>query len=325
MKNRRSMRRSRTMFLSLGVIVAIGLGGAPRLGHHAGIGTLQTRSHDKGAQPNRIGVESQARTVESKFWSSALGREMPLTVYLPPGYDSTRNLHYPVLYMLHGLGGSHLQWQRDGLFTVATEMNQAGQLPAMIIVTPEGEDGYWMDHASGGPKYGTYVARDVVAFVDSQYRTIPDGAFRAIGGMSMGAHGALQLALNNPGEFGTVGAHSLVLRNKAQAFDFFGDERSFESRDPVSILRRDPGPAQRLNLWIDIGSGDSWLAAAASFDQQLQSERVAHLWHVYSGAHDDTYWTSHLRDYLTFYGQSFEASADTISATNSGDSTIPGS
>lgn len=257
---------------------------------------------------------SPPRVVNNSFWSPALGREMPFEVYLPHGYDSGTSARYPVLYMLHGLGGNQTDWEADGLFATATQLIASGEIPPMIIVTPSGEAGYWMDHANNGPRFGTYVSKDLVSLIDRDYRTLANGSARAIGGMSMGGHGALQLALNNPGEFGIVGAHSVALRRKDQAFSFFGDLSYFQAHDPVSMVQKRPALARQLTIWIDIGRADEWSAAASQFHQQLLSQNVQHAWTNGGGGHEASYWSSHVVDYLRFYGKAFEAASLASSA-----------
>ena len=259
------------------------------------------------AEPRGAESPSESRVIDSSFWSGSLGRHMPLKVYLPPGYESDNASRFPVLYMLHGLGGSHAEWQRQGLFDAATALIRQGDIPPMIIVTPEGESGYWINHAGNGPRYGSYVSRDLVSYIDSAYRTEAKGAARAIGGMSMGGHGALQLALNNPGEFEIVGAHSVALRTKEQAFDFFGDSAYFQAHDPLSIAARDAARARGIKIWIDIGSSDPWFARAQQFHQQLQSQDIDHVWQPWAGGHDGVYWSAHVADYLRYYGSAFTA------------------
>lgn len=254
--------------------------------------------------PPTLEVSASPQVIQRQLWSESLQQEMPFSVYLPEGYNEMPDERYPVLYMLHGLGGSHTDWDRTGLFAMASQMIEAGQIPPMIIVLPEGRDGYWVDHAANGPAFGSYVAKDLVKRIDSDYRTIPQRASRAIGGMSMGGHGALQLALNNPDEFAIVGAHSVALRTYEQAFSFFGDRQYFAAHDPVS-LAKNTTLAKRFTLWIDIGASDSWLNAAQAFHDQLTSEGVAHKWTVFKGGHDGLYWTQHTADYLRFYGQAF--------------------
>ncbi len=244
---------------------------------------------------------SAARLEEPALDSAAVGRTLPYRVYLPPGYDSTPDQRFPVLYMLHGWGGDERQWERLGLLTAAERMIRAGELPPLIIVMPRGEQAYWMDHSGGGPRWGRYVAAELVAEVDRRYRTEPVRERRMIGGLSMGGHGALQLALNNPGTFGAVGAHSLVLRRYAEAPQYFGDEAYFRRFDPVSIIRSRPESARGPALWIDIGTADGWRERAEAFHLQLEAAGITHGWQLAPGGHDDAYWTANMETYLRFY------------------------
>ena len=115
---------------------------------------------------------------------------MPYRVYLPPGYaEGTR--HYASLYLLHGMGGSDREWQDLGIASASDRLIAAGQIAPLIIVVPEGAGSYWVDQASGGEQWGHYTAVDLVNEIDATYRTIARTRSRAIGGLSMGAHGAL--------------------------------------------------------------------------------------------------------------------------------------
>ena len=74
-----------------------------------------------------------------------------------------------------------------------------------------GERGYWMDHAASGPRYGAYISHDLVSTIDHDYRTLASREARAIGGMSMGGHGALVCALRNPDRFRSVSAFAPIV------------------------------------------------------------------------------------------------------------------
>lgn len=253
---------------------------------------------------------SPARSEERIFFSDSLGRDMYFKVFLPPGYDSNPEASYPVLYMLHGLGGDYLDWTFCGLLRKAEQMMLNGEIQPMIIVTPQGDRGYWLDHANGGPRYGSYVVRDLVSLIDAQYRTIPTRESRAIGGMSMGAHGALQLAMNAPHQFGVIGAHSVALRRYEQAFSFFGDPAYFRTRDPVQLFRDYPLRARQFAIWLDIGTGDPWYTAAEAFHAQLEAAGIPHEWRAYPGGHNLSYWSEHTAEYLTFYSRALAGRED---------------
>jgi enterochelin esterase-like enzyme len=238
------------------------------------------------------------------FTSEALGRPMPYSIYLPPDYATTTR-RYPVLYMLHGMGGSNQEWSSYGLVDKADKMIRSGDLPPMVIVLPQGDKAYWVDHAGIDKEaWGRYMAKDVIAEVDAHFRTIADASHRAIGGVSMGAHGALQLAMNYPGTFTVVGAHSLVLRPYNMAPTYFGQPADFAKRDPVQMAPAKAELLRSMDLWIDIGDKDPWVSFAQQFDGELATLKVPHTWHMWSGDHSGSYWSAHLADYLKFYGSS---------------------
>ncbi len=253
------------------------------------------------------GLASPATTPDVReltFTSAALARTMPYSVYLPPDY-ATSAKRYPVLYMLHGMSGTNVEWQSYGIFDRADAMIRSGALQPLIIVLPQGDTAYWVDHAvTDKLAWGRYMAQDVVGDVDARFRTIADSAHRAIGGVSMGAHGAVQLAFNYPGTFSVVGAHSLVLRRYDTAPAYFGLPSDYAKRDPMQLAVAKSELLRSIDLWIDIGDKDPWADLAKQFDGELADLKVTHVWHEWSGDHSAAYWSAHVGDYLRFYGDS---------------------
>jgi enterochelin esterase-like enzyme len=240
---------------------------------------------------------------DGTFFSPALGRSMPYRVYLPPGYDSGSQA-YPVLYMLHGYSGNYLEWHNLGLLGRAADLMGENKLRPFIIVLPLGETGYWINQAHCGPRWADYLANDVVGHIDATYRTLVAPANRAIGGLSMGAHGSLQIGFNFPGKFGIIGAHSPTLRTRQQTPDYFGDTAYFATVDPISLARIKNLAGYKI--WLDIGQQDVlWMAKAQELHQILLDRNVAHSWNIFPGDHGGDYWASHLIDYLQFYNTSF--------------------
>jgi S-formylglutathione hydrolase FrmB len=248
------------------------------------------------APPSASRVEAQS--VDSLL----LERTLPYTVYLPAGYDTEPKRRYPAIYLLHGMDGTHRQWLDLGAATAADDLMKSGEMPRAIIVMPEGERGYWMDQANDGPRWGSYVTDEVVRTIDARYRTIARRDGRAIGGLSMGGHGALQLAMNHPDEFVAVGAHSPALRGEYQAMPYFGRGREFAARDPMSLVTAQPDVARGFALWIDIGNGDRWAPGAEALHQRLEDLGIPHRWRETVGEHAASYWSAQLPDYLRFYG-----------------------
>jgi S-formylglutathione hydrolase FrmB len=260
------------------------------------------------ADPVRAAYPSPSRVEEHRFHSAALDRSMPYFVYVPPGYDLD-DRRYPVLYLLHGLGGTNTEWRRYGVLATADELVKAGAVEPMLIVLPQGDQSYWVDHARG-PKWGQYAAVDVVREIDRAWRTIPDRRGRAIGGNSMGGHGALQLALRRPDVFGAVGAHSPTIRSWAEGIDFFppefyGDEPYFAAHDPVELLEARPEAARRLAIWLDVGEADPrWRPVVTAIHERLDALGVPHEFRVLSGSHEgEQYWARHGAEYLRFYAR----------------------
>jgi enterochelin esterase-like enzyme len=238
------------------------------------------------------------------FFSQDLQREMPYITFLPPGYGAGSE-RYPVLYMLHGLSGTDAEWTWYGIFDTADRMMRDGSIPRFIIVLPQGDDSYWVDH-DGGPAWGKYLAFDVVRDVDTRYRTIPEARARALAGLSMGADGSLQAAINFPQQFGTAVANSPVLRPYELASTFYGDLGYFDEHYPVTLVQYYPDVARGLNIEIDVGSADPWFDNALEFHQELDALGIAHEWHVWPGTHDAAYWTARVPDDLRFVGDAFE-------------------
>lgn len=225
---------------------------------------------------------------------------MPYWAYLPAGYErGTRG--YPVLYMLHGMGGSHEEWRAFGIFDAAERLIRSREIAPLIIVLPQGDRSYWVDHADASGAWGSYTAKDLVADVDTRYRTIAGPTGRAIGGVSMGAHGALQLALNHPDTFAVVGAHSIALRRLSQAPSYFGGASDFAARDPLTLVRTHTDVARSLLLWLDIGDQDPWTSRARQLRSELDELRVPHEWREWPGDHSAAYWSEHVADYLRSY------------------------
>ncbi|MCC6626354.1 MAG: OpgC domain-containing protein [Chloroflexi bacterium] len=242
-----------------------------------------------------------AASVESHaFYSVALGRTMAYWIYLPPGYRQT-SARYPVLYLLHGIGGDRGEWIEYGAVNAAQRRHDAGQAAPMLIVLPEGEQSYWVNHVEG-PRWGDYVADDLVAHIDATYRTQPVAAARAIGGLSMGATAALTLALTYPDRFGTVGLHSPSVRAADQALPFLGVDDEFARRDLLTILQTTDAPFPR-HVWIDVGADDGWAGTAQALHEALLARGVAHTWQLNTGAHDGNYWSAHVTDYLRYYDE----------------------
>ena len=251
---------------------------------------------------------------EVRFFSRALAREVAYLAWLPPGYG-TELAPYPTLYLLHGAGNWESYGIEEWLGYALTEdlegLLSLRLIAPMIVVLPEGEQGYWLNHAAGGPRWGDFVAIDLVQHVDATFRTDARRERRAIGGLSMGGHGALQVTLNHPDVFSIAGAHSPTLRPFELSPRFFGDESEFARIDPLTLVRTTDA-APRVLTWIDVGAEDRWRESTEELVQALLGKDAPFLFHVLAGEHEGWYWQTYLPVYLRFYSAALSARAWTV-------------
>lgn len=268
-----------------------------------------------GAAATGLPPLGSGRVEDRAFRSAVLAREMAMTVYLPPGYDADASARYPVLYMLHGGSGLRSEWIDYGLLAAADRLMRQRAIPAFVIVLPQGDQEYWVDHVvdasvgANGERWGTYTAREVVSVVDAHYRTVARPEARAIGGLSMGGHGAMQLALTFPGIWSAVGAHSPSLRPYGDAPTYLGRDAEFAARDPLALVRAKPEVARALRWWIDAGDADPWRAQTEAIARELAALGAAHAWRPLAGDHSLAYWSARVEDYLRFYAAALCAGA----------------
>jgi enterochelin esterase-like enzyme len=153
--------------------------------------------------------ETKSQILDVEFFSPTLQSERKLAIYLPADYDKSQE-RYPVLYLLHGDPGDEQDWVVNAdIQNVLDTLVAQGKIPRVIVVFPDGNgpnvsDGQYLNSASQHQALEDYLAADVVEYIDSQYRTLPNRESRAIGGNSSGGFGAINIALHHPEEFSTI-------------------------------------------------------------------------------------------------------------------------
>jgi len=227
--------------------------------------------------------------------SEALGVDKRVSVYLPPSYEQDPSRRYPVVIYLHGLFGSETDWlSKGGLDAVADSLANAGRGEA-IIVTPDGDDGWWTDWAVESPhascadtlrtedparycvrshRYEQWVTRDLVAYVDAHYRTLADRAHRGIAGLSMGGVGALTLALRHPDLFAAAMSHSGVVSVLLDDANPFSPPARYV---PVPDSVRAPATSWKARLLLALGpSVERWRSYQPAYlAEQLKDKGTA--------------------------------------------------
>ena len=257
-----------------------------------------------GAAAGREGPERPTVDVRT-FRSAALGQDRQYVVLLPAGYAAAAPRRYPVLYLLHGKSGDHTDWS-----TRAPLREAVGQTP-LIVVMPDGDDGWYMDWADGVHRYEGQIVRDLIPHVDATYRTIAAREGRAVAGLSMGGYGALRLALAHPDLFVSAASQSGAVRftreewrEDEQIFGAGGGANRLRIANDLmelafALRRAQPqwaGPA----LYIDCGTEDFLYDSNTRLRAFLREIDVPYEYHEWPGAHSWEYWSAHLPDQLRF-------------------------
>jgi enterochelin esterase-like enzyme len=169
------------------------------------------RQSDHGPSSKVVGivehVKVHGKALEGNLEGDSADRDV--TIYLPPSYNSERNRRYPVVYLLHGYGGtdSTFTGRLANLPEIADKLVAAGGLREMIVAMPNAyslHKGSMYSNSVTSGDWETYVAHDLVAYVDAHYRTIPERTSRGLAGHSMGGYGAVRIGMKRPDVFSNL-------------------------------------------------------------------------------------------------------------------------
>lgn len=182
-------------------------------------------SHRSAGEPPRFPVaathlapapHSLGQVLHLTIPSPALGTARTAVVYLPPGYadPANRSRRYPVLYLLSGAPGAAEDWFRHmDAATTADHLLERHAIPPLILVSPDANggphrDSQFLNSFDGRHPVETFLAHDVVTYVDTHFRTLRTASARGLAGYSAGAYGALNVGLHHPDLFGVLAGFS---------------------------------------------------------------------------------------------------------------------
>jgi enterochelin esterase-like enzyme len=234
--------------------------------------------------------------VDYSVKSRLVGRTLPQKGVVPAGVTASERR--PLLVLLHGRGGRPGDVFFDRFYA---ELARLGSRAPVVVEVGGGNHSYYHDRRAG--RWGGYVMREAIpAAVE---RLHADPARVAIGGVSMGGFGALDLARLHPGRFCAVGGHSpaIWLRSGDSAPGAFDDARDFSRHDLYPYARERAHPYGRLSVWIDRGNRDAFLSGDAALVAALKRRRANVTSHVWRGGHDSVYWRGHVARWLRFYAR----------------------
>jgi enterochelin esterase-like enzyme len=244
-------------------------------------------------------VTQPGTTQRIEVASPALGgRRQEVYVYLPSGYADNPTKRYPVLYLLHGFPGRPLAWlETVQMGIIDDSLSVSGQAQPVILVMPFGSTGTftdkeWVDGASPGNGWATFVSRDVVRAIDARYRTIPTAAGRALVGLSEGGYGAIDMALHHPREFSVIESWSGYERPDKLRSVFGAHLQLLPANDPRRLLPQVAPELRRLGtyFWFYSSSTDPFRFQNRAFARELSDYSIAHRYYLAYGGHDWALW-----------------------------------
>jgi enterochelin esterase-like enzyme len=221
------------------------------------------------------------------YASKTVGTDRKAVVYLPPGFTDKNK--YPVLYLLHGIGGDELEWLRNGNPQhILDNLYSAKKIVPMIVVLPNGR-AMPDDRATGNIMAGDKVAafsnfegdllNDLIPYIEQRYPVLTDRKSRGIAGLSMGGGQALNFGLGNLDKFAWIGGFSSAPNTK-QPKELLADPAS--ARGKISLL------------WISCGDQDRLLPITERTRDYLAANQVPHTFLKEPGQHDFKVWKNDL-------------------------------
>ncbi|HSP73003.1 MAG TPA: alpha/beta hydrolase-fold protein [Gaiellaceae bacterium] len=237
------------------------------------------------------GYDARGIPVERYVLRSQLARRSLTELAVVPPGGGKRNL----LVLLHGRGSSPASLLSTQLFR---ELGRLGRRAPVVVLLDGGDHSYFHDRGDGA--WGSYV---LVEAIPDAIRRFGTTRRVAIGGVSMGGFGALDLARVDPGRFCAVGGHSAALWSSAGATPAgaFDDAADFGRHDVLRYARTADRPYRGLRVWLDVGTADPFRAADTALATALKQRGARVAFHVWPGGHERRYWNAHMPQYLRFY------------------------
>lgn len=253
---------------------------------------------DDGSGPDNGSAAEPSRMTELTVESRELDLTMPVNVIVPAKSenDAAGGTSRGALLFLHGRGSNQESVVTPEFYDA---LRAHGSNAPVVILPFGGESSYYHDRADGDwERYLVFEVLDQVADV------VPfDRDAVAVGGISMGGFGALNVASEYPAEFCAVGAHSPAIFMSAgeTAEGAFDDAADFDDHDLVTRFADGPAGLGQMPIWMDIGSEDPFLAGTRAVMESLAEGGADIVYNIWPGGHNDAYWNANWDSYFDFY------------------------
>ena len=223
-----------------------------------------------------------------KYHSKSLRVTRGLYIYTPPAYETSQNVQYPVLYLLHGMGDTEDAWTVVGRANVIVDnLIVQGKARPLVIVMPYGHTPSAPPDMRSLGNYGAFekdLIEDVIPYVQARYKVSSNSKDRAIAGLSMGGGQSLTVGLGNLERFGWLGAFSSAVP-RGKSLD--------------NLLSKPEAINEKLKLlWIGCGRSDFLFKANQGLIERLKTDNIKHVAHLTDGAHEWSLWRRYLDKFV---------------------------
>lgn len=252
-----------------------------------------------------IAFAVQAAKIDTlQVFSPSMQKNIKTCVVVPDYYKKSKKA-FSVVYLLHGYSGNYASWAKD-FKELGKQVDQYG----FIVVGVDGNYSSWYFDSPIDPsfKYETYVVKELVPFIDKQYKTIADRKARAISGLSMGGHGALYLSFKHQDVFGAAGSMSggVDFRPFPEKWDIkkrLGSIAEFpENWNQNTVTNMlDLVKDNKLKLIIDCGVDDFFMTVNRELHAKMLEQKINHDYIERPGEHNLKYWENSLKYQLLFF------------------------
>jgi enterochelin esterase-like enzyme len=219
--------------------------------------------------------------------SKTVGVKRKATIYTPPGYSDDKK--YPVLYLLHGIGGDEKEWLKGGKpQLILDNLYSKQKIEPMIVVMPNGramKDDYAVGNIFDSIKVKAFAVFekdllvDLIPFIEKAYPVYNDRGHRAIAGLSMGGGQSLNFGLGNLDIFAWIGGFSSAPN----------------TRKPEQLVPNPTETKSKLKLlWISCGDNDRLITLSQNLHEYLKKNNVPHIYYIQPGVHDFKVWKNSL-------------------------------
>lgn len=257
------------------------------------------------------------KTYEKEMNSTILGVTKKYCIYLPASYQTETERSYPVLYLLHGYTDTHVGWRDLGhINEIANQIIGTGDACEMIIVMPDAGTDYDGYFNVEGWAYEDYFFKELIPYIEKEYRAIADKKHRAIAGLSMGGGGSVAYGQHHPEVFSSVYAMSAWLgepqykdRQRTNNKRYELVTKSYYDNNCVVFLENaddeTKAKLRTVRWYSDIGDDDFLFDINWDFIKLMRQSNIPYQLRVRDGGHGWLYWRQALFTALPFVSQGF--------------------